>query len=109
MDNYLLDRQTLGQFVDELIKRKALPVDNAAELEELREREMKALDDKVFDAVFGRLNDEQAKELNQLLDNEEESQDVFADFFQNAGIDLEKIIEQTMQDFATDFLGGENE
>lgn len=109
MDNYLMDRETLGQFVDELIKTKALPVDDTAELEALREREMKALDDRVINEVFGRLSDEQAAELNQLLDREEESTEAFEEFFQNAGIDVEKIIEQTMQDFATEFLGGGNE
>lgn len=109
MDNYLMDRQTLGQFIDELIKKKALPVDDTAELEALREKEMKALDDKVIDAIFGRLSDEQDAELNQLLDKGEESPEAFEEFFQNAGIDVEEIISQTMQDFAADFLGGENE
>ncbi len=109
MDNYLIDRETLGQFVDELIKKKALPVDDTAELEALREREMKTLDDKVIDAIFGNLNDEQAAEMNQLLDKNEESPEVFENFFKNAGINLEQTITKTMQDFATHFLGGDNE
>lgn len=109
MDNYLMDRQTLGQFVDELIKKKALPIDDTAELEALREKEMRALDDRVIDAIFGRLNDEQDAELNQLLDRDEESPEAFEEFFQSAGINVEEIIGQTMQDFAAEFLGGENE
>ncbi|MBQ3293123.1 hypothetical protein IJG93_02355 [Candidatus Saccharibacteria bacterium] len=108
MDNYLIDRETLGQFVDELIKRKALPVDDTAELEALREKEMKALDDKIINDIFGRLNDEQVDELNQLLDKGEESPEAFEQLFKNANIDVEQVIEQTMQDFAADFLGGED-
>ena len=109
MDNYLIDRETLGQFVDELIKKKALPVDDAAELEALREKEMKALDDKIINEVFGRFNDEQTAELNQLLDRGEESPEPFEELFKKANIDVEKIIEQTIQDFAADFLGGEDD
>ena len=43
MDNYLVDRETLGQFVDELMKQKPLSADSADELKTLRENTIAAL------------------------------------------------------------------
>lgn len=110
MDNTLIDRQILGQFVDELIKKQPLPVSNTDELNNLREESIKALDDKICDAVFGRLTPEQDEELNDILDlDEDSSEEVFQNFFQNAGLNVEDIITNTMKEFATEFLGGQNE
>lgn len=110
MDNTLIDRQILGQFVDELIKQKPLPVNGAEELNSLREESIKALDDKICNAVFGRLTPEQDEELNDILDlGEDSSEEVFRNFFQNAGLNVEDIITNTMKEFATEFLGGQNE
>ena len=108
MEDLLLDRETLGKFVDELIKQKALPVDNTEELNKMREDSIKSLDDKIGMAIFGRLNEEQNEEINQLLDQNEEDPDVFRRFFESAGIDTEKVIKDTMQEFGNEFLGGQN-
>lgn len=108
MDNYLIDRETLGQFVDELMKKKPLPANTPEELNTLREESIKTLDDQIGTAIFGSLTKSQLAEFNQILDQGEESPEVFQNFFQTAGIDLEKIITDTMQNFAAGFLGGQN-
>ncbi|MBR3132270.1 hypothetical protein IKG33_02590 [Candidatus Saccharibacteria bacterium] len=108
MDDYLIDRETLGKFVDELIKKEPLAVNDVEELDSLREKTMKALDDKISTDLFGKLNDEQLSEINKLLD-ESEDPDIFQSFFDRAGIDMEQSITDSMQDFAKSFLGGQNE
>lgn len=109
MDNTLIDRETLGQFIDELIKKQPLPVNNEEELNNLREKSITALDDKIGIAIFKQLNEEQNAELGQMLDQKEEpSEDAYREFFEKAGIDLEQTIADTMQSFATNFLGDQN-
>lgn len=108
MEEYLMDRETLGKFVDELIKKKALPVNNPAELNDLREKAMRSLDDKIGIAIFGRLTEEQNTEINQLMDSGTEDPNVFNDFFKKSGINIEQIMTDTMQGFAKEFLGGQN-
>lgn len=109
MDNNLINRETLSQFVDELIKRKPLPIDSAEDLANLREDAIKALDDRIGMAIFGKFTEEQSQEYNQILDRGEENPDVFEDFFNRAGLDVEKIITETMDEFANEFLeGGQN-
>ena len=108
MDNYLIDRETLGGFVDELIKSKTLPVSSAEELNAKREAAIKALDEKISLAIFGRFTPEQNTEFNQLLDRADATEADYQDFFDKAGLDVEKIAEGIMQQFAQDFLGGQN-
>lgn len=108
MDNYLIDRETLGKFVDELIKRKALPVNTPEELNTLREESIKSLDDKIGLAVFGSLTNEQNTEFNQLLDRGDVEESEFEDFFNRIGLDVEQKITDTMNAFGAEFLGGQN-
>ena len=70
MDNYLIDRETLGKFVDELIKQKTLSADLVEDSGALREQTIKDLDDQIAHAVFGRFTKEQNAKFNQLLDND---------------------------------------
>lgn len=107
MDNYLLDYEMLGGFVDELMKAKPMPAQSAEELNVLREQNIKKLDDKVADALFGSLNDDQLRQMNELLDKDDGTPEIYANFFANAGINLEDKIANAMQDFKTEFLGGE--
>ena len=109
MDDYLTDRETLGKFIDELIKNKPVPVNTPEELNTWREQQIKILDDRISEAIFGRLSEEQLIELNQILDRNEESPEVFQRFFDNAGLDLPKIMENTMRSFRTEYIGGGNE
>lgn len=109
MDNFLIDREALGQFVDALIKKKPLPVDNLEELNDLRERNITALDDKIGMAVFSQFTEEQNAEFNRMLDRENDpSEEEFLSFFEKAGINLKGTIESAMQEFANGFLGGQN-
>ncbi len=109
MDNYLVDRETLSQFVDELMKQKPLPAGSADELNTLKENTIAALDDKINEAIFGSLSTEQLAQINQLFDSNEESPEVFRQFFEDAGIDLQKVISDAMTAFGKEFLGGKNE
>ena len=110
MEEYLIDRETLGKVIDELMKQRPLPVDNAEELNAFREKQMRDLDDSIIDALFSGLNEEQTAGLNQLLDQETENPDVFRNFFSEQNIDVEQIVTNAMQSFSTNFLaGGQNE
>ena len=108
MNDYLIDRETLGRFVDELLKHKALPVDNADELNAQREAAIKTLDERIGLAIFGQFTEEQNTEFNQLLDREDTTEADYEAFFNNIGLDTEKIVTDAMKEFATEFLGGHN-
>lgn len=109
MDDYLIDRQTLEQFVDELIKKRNLPVSTAEEIASFKEEQIKNLDDRITKELFSQIGSDQVSEFNRLLENSESSPEVFEQFFKTANIDVEKSITNTMQNFALDFLGGKNE
>ena len=106
MDDYLIDRQVLSKFVDELIKRYPLPVNSEEELNTLCENAIKKLDDQIGTAIFSRLSKTQNTEIGQLMDREDSDESKFQNYFKNAGIDVEKVIADTMQQFSIDFLGG---
>ena len=108
MDDYLIDHETLGKFVNELFKKKPLPANSAEELNNLREETIKSLDDKIGIAIFSRLTPAQNTEYNQLLDSDDDSPEAYQDFFNRAGINLQKIITDTAQEFSAEFLGGQN-
>lgn len=107
MENYLIGRETLGKFIDQLIAQK-YPNQPSSSLEELRESNIKKLDDQISDAVFSSLDDTQLDEINAILDREENDPTAFQIFFKNVGIDVEQIITDAMTKFSQDFLGGEN-
>lgn len=109
MDDYLIGRETLGRFVDELFKMKPLQVNNPEELNKLRETKMREVDDSVMEALFGKLDESQMAEFEQLLDKDEQSEEVFKSFFNKVGIDPQKTITEVMQAYSQAFLGGKNE
>ena len=108
MDNLLIDRETLGRFVDELIKKKPLAVNNPEELNSLREKSINELDDRIALAIFGNLNDQQNAELNQLLDRPDTSETEFQQFFEKNNLNVEEAVTNTVRMFGREFLGGEN-
>lgn len=103
-ENYLVNRQDLARFVDELIKKKPLPVDTTEELENFRARTIDSLDDSIGLAVFGQLTDEQDAELNQLLDDKKSTEDDYDKFFSRIGLDISQTVQDTMTAFAEAFL-----
>lgn len=108
MDNLLIDRETLGRFVDELIKKKSLEANSPEELNALREKSIKDLDNKIALAIFGGLNEQQDEELNQLLDRPDTSETEFQQFFERNGLNVEEAVSSTVRSFGREFLGGEN-
>ncbi|MBR3052076.1 hypothetical protein IKG60_00450 [Candidatus Saccharibacteria bacterium] len=109
MEDYLLDRETLMQFIDSLMKKRTLPVNSAEELAKYREEQMHALDDYVSQAIFGSLDSAQTAALSDLLNRESENPDVFRDFFEHENINLELIITGAFESFGKNFLaGGQN-
>lgn len=107
MENYLIGRETLGKFIDQLIAQKYVN-QFPDSLKELREENIKKLDDQVSEAIFSSLDDDQLDEISAMFDREENDPTAFQIFFKNAGIDLEQIITNTMTKFSQEFLGGEN-
>ena len=108
MDNYLIDRETLTKLVDELIKRKHLPAESAEELNELREKMITSLDDKIGIAIFSHLTEEQDAELNELLDRGDTSEEAYKEFFDKSGLKIDQIIADTYKAFSEEFLGGQD-
>lgn len=108
MDNYLIDRETLGRFVDELIKSKTLSVSSTEELNIKREEAIKTLDEKIGLAIFRKFTPEQNTEFNQLLDREDTTEATFENFFQKTGLNIEKIANDALAEFAKEFLGDQN-
>lgn len=104
MDDYLVDREALEQFVDELFKQKPLPANSAEELNTLREDSIRQLDDAIGMAVFGRLSEAQLAELNQKLDSGEDTPEYYQSLFDTAGIDLKQTITSAMEQFRNNFL-----
>ena len=109
MDNFLIDQEDLGEFIDELLKHKALPVNSAEELAREREALIKALYDKITIAIFSQFTDEQGEELKQLLARDEDDKETYQAFFDKIGLDLDATISNAMTDFAKEFLGGKDE
>lgn len=103
-ENYLVDRQDLARFVDELIKKKPLPVDTTEELEDFRARTIDSLDDSIGLAIFGQLDDEQDAELNHLLDDKHSTEDDYEQFFTKIGLNVDQTVQDTMTAFASAFL-----
>lgn len=108
MNDYLIDQEVLSQFVDELIKKKALPVNSPEELNNLRENSIKELDRRIGRAIFGRFTKEQNGEFNQILDKPGVTENDFQNFFEKHNFNIEKILTNTMEAFGKEFLGGQN-
>lgn len=108
MNDYLIDQEVLEEFIDELLKHQALPVDSPEELTRKREEAIRALDDKIGLAIFSRFTEEQGQEYEQLLGGDDVSAEDCQAFFDKIGLDVDTIISDTMQEFAKEFLGGKN-
>ncbi|MBR3122212.1 hypothetical protein IKF28_02080 [Candidatus Saccharibacteria bacterium] len=109
MDDYLIDRQTLGQFVDGLIKKKALPVNSPEELNNIREEAIKSLDDRIGLAIFGSFTPEQNEEFNRMLDRDDADENDYSNFFERIGLNINQKIGETLKAFGEEFLAeGQN-
>lgn len=107
MDNYLVDRETLKKFVDELMAQKSLPDQSAEDANNYREEKIKELNYHIGQKLVEALSIEQVREFNGLLDRDADQEDYRA-FFENAGLNVENIIADAMREFGEDYLGGRN-
>ena len=108
MEEYLIDHNTLAKLVDELLSQK-YPDKVPDNIDEIREGGIRRLDDEINANIFGSLNEDQLKELDNLLDNQEDDPAVFQDFFERAGISLNQKITEAAEKFSAEFLGGNND
>ena len=109
MDEYLIDRADLEQFVDELIKRRALPVASAEDLPSYREGIIKQLNDEITMAVFGKFSPEQLEDIERTIDAGNDTPEYFQSLFAKHNIDLKKTIADTAAAFGKKFIGASNE
>lgn len=107
MDNYLIDQQILEQFVDELMRKKPLPLASTEQIKNFREELIGSLDKEIGLAIFSKLDDAQLAEFNQLLDSND-SPETFKKFFGDSSVDLQETISETLTTFGKRFLGEEN-
>ena len=107
MENYFIDRDTLEQVVDPLIAQK-YPNQSDEAVKDIRDEQIRKLDDAILDALYGNLDEAQSAEVEALFDREEENPDAFQAFFEKAGIDVEQVMKDTIEKFSQEFLGGEN-
>lgn len=108
MENYLIDRGILEKFVDELMKKRTLPVDTVEEMNSLKEEMIKNLDDRIGEAIFGSLDGEQLDEVNRLMDQDDSTEDTFREFFERHGLNVEEIVRNVAEKFSEEFIGGAN-
>ncbi len=109
MNSYIIDQEVLGQFVDELMKKKPLSANTAEELNDFRSKTMKDLDNSINVAIFNSLPTEKLAEFENLLDDKNTSPDIFQRFFSDSGVDLQKVTDDTLNAFTKKFLGGQDE
>lgn len=106
MKDYLIDREILAQFADQLIKQKAPNFSTKEEFDQYRERAISALDHYIGYSIFSSLSDQQLTEFNQLLDQEGATEADFRNFFDNASVDLPQVIAAAVSEFNNKYLGG---
>ena len=118
MHEYLIDRETLGQFVDSLIAQKypGRPADDltsseTADLAKLRDDALNRLNARIGENLFGALSITAHDEIDSLLANPDTPPDEFRAFFEKYHIDVEEILKRTFADFQAEFMqeGGHNE
>ena len=109
MDEYLVDRAELEQFVDELFKRRPLPASSDEELYSLRENSIKQLNDEINLAIFGNFSPDQLEDIERTIDSGNDTPEYFQSLFTKHNIDLEKTISDAAEAFGKRFLGVANE
>lgn len=114
MDGYFIDRDTLSDAVDKIVKAGieknlgAFAGKNEDEMLALKEEAMRKLDDKICHAVFATLNGEQLDEIEEIMNNRDDVEGVYDEFFDKNNIDLGNIINVEVLNFSKEFLGLED-
>ncbi len=107
MQQYFIERDTLEKFVNPMIAEK-YPDGTPENIDTIRDTAVEQLDDKILEALFGKLTKSQVAEVNIMFDQEEDNPDVFRDFFKKVGIDVEAEITEVVKQFGQEFVGGQN-
>lgn len=107
MEQYFTEHDTLAKAIDALISQK-YQNQPPANLSEIREENIRKLDNKISLKIFGSLSDEQLQKISSLLDDQENDPTIFQKFFKDAGINLEQKTSEAIREFSNEFLGGEN-
>ena len=100
-----MDRETLERFVDPLITQKCSEV-KGSELSQIREENIKKLDDLICNTIFEDLTSEQLEEINQIIDEGRDDPDTICEFLDDNNINLEQKVTKALEQFKTEFLGG---
>lgn len=103
MNNYLIDEEILEKIVEQIIAESKIEK-SADELASFKKEKMEELDDKIGMAVLGELNQQQLKEFDELLDGEDDSEEIFKEFFMTAGVDVEEKAKEVIMIFKEEFL-----
>ncbi len=106
MQETLIDREALGQFVDEIIKQKYPAGQPAETIAKFREQAIAVLDDRIGTALFGNLSLAAHDEIDALLKDPATSPETFATFFEKHHLDPAKIIADQCKQFKNEILGG---
>ena len=107
MQQYFIERDTLEKFVNPMIAEK-YPDGTPENIDTIRDTAVEQLDDKILEALFGKLTKSQVAEVNIMFDQEEDNPDAFRDFFKKVGIDVEAEITEAVKQFGLEFIGGQN-
>ncbi|MBQ3280657.1 hypothetical protein IJG92_03325 [Candidatus Saccharibacteria bacterium] len=98
--------QKINEFVETLLKEKGISIDDLEAKKQVVADMAKKLEAEINRAAVNALSDEKAQELADKIKNLSESE--IAEFFKNAGVNIEKTTEDTMKKFRELYLGGKN-
>ena len=95
-ESFLVDKEVLEAFADQLIEQKFPGKSQSPDFKELRDLTIKKTDDTITNDIVNSLNDEQREELGKLIDNGM-TEEVFEAFWKRVGIDLNELVQSSMK------------
>ena len=107
MENSLIDKKMLGEYVEALIRQK-YPNLSDYDFNKLKEDGVAKLNHEILLHIFGYLDREQLKEMNALIDRGEENPEPFQAIFDRAGINIEQQITAALDNFKKEFMEVQN-
>lgn len=103
MPSTIVNRQILEQHIDSLLSQKGLHL-TPEDQEKLRDEMVQSLDDKIGIAIFSALDPPYLTEAHQLLASENASSDALKNLFTRAGINVDMIMSDAIDDYSAAFL-----
>ena len=98
--------QKINEFVESLLEEKGISIDDLEAKKQVVADMANKLEAEINRAAVNALSDEKAQKLADKIKNLSESE--ISEFFKNAGVNIEKITEDTMKKFRELYLGGKN-